>query len=395
MQIFPSAIDDIQCEVLFRKRSKTIYCVGSVEIDSYIFVDEQEKDAIITALNYMNGERTLEEVRDLLINEHNIKIDSASLYSLCVENKFIKNIDPDIIPAKKGFNELDIFMIDLFSISLDRFCGTFAFLSRHLRTIVTLMALIVIALLGLLHLSSIDKDFSFSLAPLLSNPITIVFYVMVSTISVILHELSHIVVAYRYGVIPKNLTVALYAYITPMFYVRLNGIYMIEPMKRIAIWAAGSLMNFFIAFICFSLIGFTTGLLNLFVVTGLVCNLILGVTSLLPIFITDGYYILATILKTPNLRKNSFSQSFKLLKGNFNKESLIYVVYCVVFVGLIIYFLVLQIGIIVTTIIQETNSGLSIFQIIKNYMTIVVFACIGIVSKTISVIRKRHADGTK
>ena len=391
MQEHPSVIDDIQCEVLYKKKNKITYCIGNVAVDNYIFVNETQKNAITNALSYMDGIRSLDEIQEILESEHGTKMNMQSLYNLCAENGFIKGVDKNPTLSRRGFNELDLFMVNLFSINIDKFRNFFAFLAKYLHTIVLFMIAISIGLGCLMFVGHAGLNTNIAWYTLLSDPTTIIFYILISTISVILHELSHVVVAYRYSITPKNLTVALYAYITPMFYVRLNGIYMIKPIKRVFVWIAGSTVNFFLAFVCYTLANFTSGLLNLFFLTGVVCNLLLGIYSLLPIYISDGYYILSTILKTPNLRKSSFSQTFNLLKGDFNKEGLIYAVYCFLFVGIIVYFLSGRIYDLVVLVIQGYENGLNIFQIMESYITIIIFVCIGIGSRIITALMRKKS----
>ena len=66
-------------------------------------------------------------------------------------------------------------------------------------------------------------------------------------ISMFIHEISHGVVAYKYGLIPKQLVISLYLCITPIVYLKIPGIYTVNPKTRIKIWSAGIVSNLFLA----------------------------------------------------------------------------------------------------------------------------------------------------
>ena len=75
----------------------------------------------------------------------------------------------------------------------------------------------------------------------LSNNYIFVFVatLIIMGISMFIHEISHGVVAYKYGLIPKQLVVSLYLYISPIVYLKIPGIYTVNPKTRVKIWSAG------------------------------------------------------------------------------------------------------------------------------------------------------------
>jgi len=308
VQIYPEIISDIRCEVLFERKNNTTYCIGNAQIDNYIFVNEQQKKAILTSLKYMDGTNSLEDIQKILLSHHYLKIDTYKIYNLCKKNGFIKseNLNEGFVKPKTGFNELDIFMVNVFSIGIGKLDRIIIFLSERLRFIVFAMLVITVISIGMLLGNRDNQITEVNWINMLSNINAIYFYIILSTISILLHEFSHVIVSYRYGIKPQTLTFALYAYVTPMIYVRLKGVYFIESMKRISIWISGSAMNFFLALICFVAINYSDGYLCLFFMTGVTVNLVLGISSLIPLVTSDGYYILSTLLKTPNLRKVLF-----------------------------------------------------------------------------------------
>jgi len=398
MHSYPKAIDGIRSEILFERKTYTTYCIGSIQNDKYVFADEQQKHVLLAALEYMDGTRSLCEIQEILLNSHGLSVDMDKLHEICVENDFVeKNFMENDIPAtttttRKGFNELELFMVNLFNIKIGKFDAIFTFLSKHMHIIGIAALVISLSLIGVIFRTS-PQYLGVSIRAVLSNPVTLAYYIIISFVSIILHEFAHVVAAYRYGLKPDALTVAIYAYVTPAIYVRLNGVYFIKPLKRIIIWSAGSLTNFFLALIFFALSTVTQGHIHLFFTVGTIINITLGAFSLIPLFISDGYYIMATILKAPNLRKSSFHHAKKFLRGNICKNSLIYVLYCFIFIGIMLYTLIIMLYNLIALIITEMGYGLSVADIAGNYVNILIFSSIGIIGKIVSLVIRRYKRG--
>lgn len=130
--------------------------------------------------------------------------------------------------------------------------------------------------------------------------------VAVATVK-ILHELAHAFAARRFGAACRELGVMLLVF-TPCLYCNVSDAWLIpNKWKRIAISAAGMLMELFIASIAFFLWWFSTpGSLNT------LCLHLLFVCSVGTIFFNgnpclrfDGYFILADWLEIPNLREQA------------------------------------------------------------------------------------------
>jgi len=153
MQTYPEAIGNIRCEILFQKKDTTTYCIGNEKIDNYIFVNEQQKDAILAVLKHMDGSLTFEEIQDALVNKYNIKVDVEKLYELCKENGFLKYDDPDEVFVKKSFKELEIFMVNIFTIKLHKIQKYVEFLSVDMRAVILSMAVICAVMTWVLSFS--------------------------------------------------------------------------------------------------------------------------------------------------------------------------------------------------------------------------------------------------
>ena len=124
-------------------------------------------------------------------------------------------------------------------------------------------------------------------------------------ISIGIHELAYAIVEYRYGLKPREIVFALYLG-SPIFYVKVPGILGLSHMKRIYVWAAGIYMNFVLASLSIVLMQFSRGGLYKLLIIICTTNISLVLGNLSPLLPLDGYFILTTLIKKPNLRRESF-----------------------------------------------------------------------------------------
>lgn len=200
---------------------------------------------------------------------------------------------------------------------------------------------------------------------MLSDARSIIYAIPISLFSILFHEMSHAIVGYRYGLDAKYLHISVYAYFSMMFYIELPGIYLLSSSKRVKIWTAGVFSNLFLASVFYCVSVNSSGQIMLFSSIAAVTNLSVIITNMFPFFHTDGYYILSTILETPNLGEESFSRLTNVFKGRWKKEDLIYGLYSVLAVILISGFILMLLP-----IKQIQDGSLTFSKVIKNYMNV-------------------------
>ncbi len=141
-----------------------------------------------------------------------------------------------------------------------------------------------------------------------STLLGLLFYQLVVLLPVyLIHELAHAATCDYYGGRPRELGTGLY-YLAPFFYSDTSDSWRLSRRARITISLAGPLStvvlaSFFVFWSYFLPSGFGRNVLQLgafFAFYGTLLNFS-------PVIETDGYYILADVLKIPNLRDESFS----------------------------------------------------------------------------------------
>ncbi len=104
-----------------------------------------------------------------------------------------------------------------------------------------------------------------------------------------------------------------------------------------------------------------------------ITNLVNVSTCLSPFLPTDGYFIMTTLLKCPNMRKNVINRKIKVL----DKKNIIKSLYVILSLCIIFFIFVTQITWIVKEIINAYNESLTLFQFIfRIKMFIIILAII-------------------
>lgn len=324
---YPEISKDLKCDVLVSGKNETLYYMGSETLDRYIKLNDKNVEPVKLAVKYMDGNHSVEDIREELARKHGVNINVAELCRTLGKAGLIINRPEDIKIEKQ---EMDYLAIKIKSWSLKRFLNFFeTFTNRYWSACIIVIHIIIAA--GLI---SIARDFR-SLLTLQNYRINghmsvgILSITVIFILSIGIHELSHAVVGYRYGLKPREIVFALYLG-TPLFYVRVPGILGLSPRKRICVWAAGIYMNFVIASLSIVLMQFSKGMLYSFLVIICTTNISLVLGNISPLLPLDGYFILTTLIKKPNLRRESFVEFKKWILRKRNHFGGFYVIYFLV-----------------------------------------------------------------
>jgi putative peptide zinc metalloprotease protein len=385
-KIYPLIVSDIDYWKLFDKCGGDIYCLGSIERDKYIEVPEAVIVPVITAINYFDGKHTFEDVASKLLNSHNFKVDVKELYVILCRANLIQDIDEALVEKQ----ELDILTSKLFEIKLKKTYWMLEKLNKLMFPYGMYLSAFII-LCGIFFLVRSIKIFISPTSYQVGNSYSlgIAFAVISFFLSIGLHELAHGIVGYKYGLKPSKIVFALYLALSPMIYLKMPGIYSIEPKKRIYVWLAGVYANLFLGSSFIIMSQFTSGNLKNLLLLLTLTNTSLVITNLSPLLPLDGYFILCTLLKKPNLRKGSFREFKKWIIGknnNFRGISIIYFIFSSLFMcGLIGS----QVYWIVSAITKSIREKYSILQIISEFKFILLILSIMLVKKVVGIIIKK------
>ncbi len=381
MYIRPEIVEDIECCLMFDYKNKEgVYCIGSRDKDKYFFVNEKASKIYMDVIKQMDGNHTLEEIKRKEKQKSGISGELVDkIYDVCLRCNLIKNASSQT----KEFNEVKAVYKDVFKVDISSFCEWCKKIDTKIYMIIIIFMLLIIGgasvkinqVVGNIPWNCVTGDFR-----------VLIYTAVISTVSLALHELCHAVTGAKLGLPVQTAHIATFTYVTFACYIKLPGIYFLKPRKRVAIWMAGVFMNFFLIAVSIFMYDLPGEQGQIFLTTIIICNLSIIVSALVPFYISDGYFVLSTICKAPNLRKNIFQNIENLFKKR--KIEFISWVYVLYFVCSIL-FIVVMVNIVVRPIVNNIHMALmegdSFWEIVVQNINI----AISIIALTISNIVKR------
>ena len=370
----PCVVDDIRPYLLYEYKNKeNKFAIGSVSRDRFIEVDESKKNTVMQAIDLMDGNHSYEEIENTVKAETGAVIDAENLYSVLEKAGLLAEEDK-AAPSRSEFETLGL---KLFEAKITKLRSFFKALS-HLTfptALITAAAIVFTVVFGIVNSRYVS---SMSLLGFeghyLRNIVTIV---LIMGASIMLHEFAHGIAASKYGIIPQKISVSLYLYVSPIVYIKLPGLYTIKPRERISVWLAGVTVNAlllctgFISAILLSQHGGSEFLISAMNYLWYV-NLVFIVVNLCPLMPLDGYFVLATLLKIPNLRSRSFASirnSIRNKSVQMTPGQMLYFLLSVIAMG---YIFLKEIFAMAEIFSKNLDNGIgSAFWSIKHYLLLI------------------------
>lgn len=291
-------LDDVSVWVLFDRGSPeaNTYIVGSVTSDRYVRVPGTKLRAVRAFMHCLDGRRTVGEIELTLLRDHNLRLDANALYRRFQGAGLLADGSG---PAP---GDIECMSATLLRLPIG---GLLRALRRAAGWAVPLvcaaLALIAAAAaLYLLHPGAAGPPRATSLVTVTG------LAVVVTPLSVVLHELSHCFAAACWGIRRGTLRAHLYLGILPMFALKFAGLYTLPPRGRVVVWSAGVFANLSAA--AASLVALATvrphsPALEMAVTI----NWLMFLVNLVPLLPTDGYFILTTLTRNPNVRVQAWA----------------------------------------------------------------------------------------
>jgi putative peptide zinc metalloprotease protein len=356
------------------------YCIGSRTQDKYFFISERFLPDCLRMFTLMDGIHTLTEIKMLIEEGGTNGFDFDYAYSICSDNNLISN---DTTIRKAPLSEFELLYKTLVKVDISYLSE----LSKNIKApifklIVFLMTTTIFLGACVLIRRGIQIDWNF----FLGNPIMVLLLLFTSTSSVLLHEFSHAFVASRFGLKVEKLSITTVAYTSIGAYVRVPGIYFLKPLHRIVIWLAGVFMNTFLLSIGIFLIQNYMGYISMIGTALVVSNFTLLYISIIPFYLSDGYFVMTTVLRVPNLRRNSLFNLKKILKEKkINNIGFLYVLYLLLSVIFTLYFIgkaIYQVGL---DVFENINNQVSPLAILMNYKNIFIIIGVSILGRLLYI----------
>lgn len=280
--------------------------VGSLDLDRFITVPNRKMPAVEKLLRAVEHCRTPAEAAAMLRRDR-LEVDVRGFCAKLSNAGLV--LDERGEPAKPD-SDLERKFVRLASVSLRPLGPALAWTGRNVRVILAAIGVLAAGLIwlgafrGVDHLSRFVPEHGFRMA---FTPGEYMVGLLLLGGSFFLHELSHGVVAARFGLLPRRFELGLYLGFLPTFFLRIGGLYTLPPWQRVAVWSAGSAANLLIAAAAALGAIHAEGSAAVFWTRAAYVNLFLGLFNLFPFLPTDGYFIASTLLRRSNLRKQAWS----------------------------------------------------------------------------------------
>jgi len=314
-----------------------IYIVGNREIDRYISVPAPKLPTVLKILSSFDGCNSIHEIQKRFNIEEGKYVNLRALYRQLCEAGLIAHP----VPAQATKGNIERASIRLLRVNVERIFIWLSFYSRRFFpwTILAMGFLVAVATpLAIVHHKALLSPVK-SAWDVATQRKELCCYAVLLLLSVILHEMAHGVAGCRYGLYAKRFEAALYLGLVPIVYLRIPGLYTLPARERVMVWSAGVYWN--LTFASFSVIMFHWLPYWHELWPVLACaNYSMAIVNLIPFLPTDGYFIASTLLKTHNIRGNTWKALAKGVKGrpsSWSGAMLTYFIFTVAIIGLTIW----------------------------------------------------------
>ncbi|WP_094699523.1 hypothetical protein [Brevibacillus laterosporus] len=388
---------------------KTIQMDVAEEGERYILAFENQFQLKVTVrmkelLAYLNGTHTIEYICERVKQEMNLIISPQEL-EILIESQ-LKPKGVLVHHTVKAKHESAImFRTPLFKgVRLKRAVVPFYFLFGKTGTIISFLGISIAIALFMYHFQE------FQLVSHLGSVNQVVVAFVLFIISLFLHELGHIVAAFRYGIVPRDVGVGLYM-LMPAFFVDLSELWQIPRSYRVVVNVAGV----YFQLICFGILEVLLLLTNYQAIA--IANVMILTNVLLnlnPLLRYDGFWILTDIMGIANLHprakkmviyyfkgyilgKDEFQMKYKdVLVAMTSRMQRIFLLYAVLYTIAIFFVLTIVLGGLIRTVFiadslsWENSRGIVLILGVIFLRTLVLLC-----SKIKVTVKKRNRRGLK
>lgn len=357
----------ISPDVEFSKFSKNEYLLHNHKLGKYLKINQSYYNLLILA----NGERTVSEINTifkkkikLVISDNQIILlfDNLKQYGVFSCNDYIKeNIKiPNYI--KFGF----IFMN---SRIISKIVPFLAFLFKKYIFITIFILSIIIFIFNLYT--------NFQQYEKLDITIILPYFVILTFISVIFHELGHATATYHFKAKHGGIGFGFFIYFIPVFFADVTDIWRLNRKERIIVNGAGVYFE-----TIFCLILSIIGLLVRNQTIEILALIIAGkaLYNLLPFLRADGYWILSDLFNKSNLYYQSFNNLkciiiywIKGIDHKFKKVDYLIALYGLFNIFLIVIFFYYQIILNIDSVIRFPLTVIELISSIYNDKLLISF----------------------
>lgn len=302
--MYPKMIDDYYMNPLFTNRKGDgFWVVGSIEKSSHILVNSKKIKLYKYLFSYLDGTNTINNL---------VEVGFGTNEEL---NKVINTLkDKGLIEGyenSKSFNEAKVMSVNLFTFErkinsafIQKVCSAFS--RKYNFILLFLFISLIISYIVFKPSLYLNRLFNGDKVKVYNTTSTGILYILINACTIImfiLHEIGHVVCGLKYKKNDISVSTVLFLGFIPMIYIKHKNLYSLPKKNIIDVLLGGMLAN----------LGLGTLFLTLYFITGIEFFEILALSNykiiyinILPISLTDGYFIFGLLLNLPNTRLNMY-----------------------------------------------------------------------------------------
>jgi Zn-dependent protease len=333
--ICPEAVPDLGIWTLYKRgySGDPVYILGSPEVDRFILIPAGAITVIKAVISLLDGNHSIEQAESIIRQHYARKVDIGRLYKRLSVSGLILKPRPKYV--ERG--DIESMSLTLMKMDIRPYFQRVTGLAKRLAPALAVLSIVLIVA-GLL-VQFFDTTVARDALRLTSRSggvrKDIVLYYSFLFCSFFFHEMAHGLAATYFGLVPRRMCMGLYMGYLPMIYLRIGGTYTLLEWQRIVVWLAGVWWNFTFASICailLRIVSLSPGPAHV-VAVAIVANYWMGIVNLFPFMPTDGYFVLATLTKSVNVRANAWREFVRWIKREPGKFNVVTVLFLVVTVG--------------------------------------------------------------
>lgn len=279
---------------IFKMKSflgKEEFYIGTEENDRTMRINGNIQDSISFLISLMDGNNSIEDIQERC-EQNGLIIDVQKMVEIFRKNGFLKG------EAFESNNEIRIIGTPIFRINFKNKENESA--ETICKYLVKLFPISIILLLMIIMVSFIENDFSVPLVFDIKK--TALIDAVLSNFFMVTHELGHMIYARSKKIKLDCFEIRLRFGIYPTYFLKYKNLYFVDPRVRLRLIMAGVDTHVLFFFVGVVVMMTYSPFLGECIIE---CNLLFIYYNLLPIYLTDGYYALSTVLNVYNYRISS------------------------------------------------------------------------------------------
>lgn len=314
----PKLISDIE----FSEEKDNVIIFGSSELNRYVKLRCRSRKSVEQLMELFDGEHSLVQIENYC-KQNNISINMPMFINELSKNGFFVNDET----KKQMNNELDMLSIKLF----EKKFGNYKVSDRCVKIakcIITLcnFCILSIFLYSIFHFEAVMKIFNLKMFTYKSSYLSAFLITFVlSTVSLFLHELGHVLFGIYKGLGIEKIGIYLYLGFMPKWLIKFRSLQIAPKKDKLIVLFGGMYCNLVITFI--SIFLYTLHPSNEICKCLIVSNISIIFNCMSPFKLTDGYFIFSIWLGINNWRLTMLKNIKNFGKLEWNRRSVVRNIY--------------------------------------------------------------------